>query len=85
MGRENEAMKQITPEKLAMSEMLNARPEVRDFMKLAMTLSEEQQQFITEVMTICNNKGIRPDKAWNLICRRYGIPKTYELDRSFQS
>lgn len=66
-------------EKLAMSEMLNARPEVRDFMKVAMTLSQEQLQFITEVMTIYKDKGIRPDKAWNLICRGYGIPKTYEL------
>ena len=72
-------MKQITPEKLAMSEMLNARPEVRDFMKVAMTLPQEQLQFITEVMTIYKDRDIRPDKAWNLICGRYGIPKTYEL------
>ena len=72
-------MKQITPEKLTMSEMLNARPEVRDFMKVAMTLPQEQLQFITEVMTIYKDRDIRPDKAWNLICGRYGIPKTYEL------
>lgn len=73
-------MKQITPEKLAMSEMLNARPEVRDFMKVAMTLPQEQLQFITEVITICKDKDIRPDDAWNTVCRGYSIPTTQELD-----
>lgn len=58
---------------------------VTEFMKTVMTLPEEQQRFIAEVMTICKDKDIRLDKAWNMICRRYGIPKTYELDRSFQS
>ena len=58
---------------------------VVEFMKICMTLTQEQQRFITEVLTICNSKGIRPDKAWNLICRGYGIPTTYELDRLFQS
>lgn len=56
------------------------RAEVIDFMKLAMTLSEEQQQFITEVLTLCNDKDIRPDDAWNTACRGYGIPTTQELD-----
>lgn len=77
-------MKQMTPEKLAMSEMLNARPEVRDFMKVAMTLPQEQLQFITGVMTICKDKDIRPDDAWNMVCRAYSIPTTQELDMIYQ-
>ena len=56
------------------------RAEVIDFMKLAITLSEEQQQFITEVLTLCNDKDIRPDDAWNTVCRGYSIPTTQELD-----
>ena len=75
-------MRQITPEKRALSETLNNRPEIRDFMRTAMTLSPERQRFITEVLTVCNSRGIRPDEAWNSICRGYGIPTTYELDRS---
>lgn len=60
------------------------RAEVINFMKLAMTLSEEQQQFITEVLTICNDKDIRPDDAWNAVCRGYSIPTTQELDMIYQ-
>jgi len=60
---------------------MNHRAEVIDFMKLAMTLSEEQQQFITEVLTLCNDKSIRPDDAWNTVCRGYNIPTTQELDK----
>lgn len=72
-------MKQLTPEEIEIIEILNSRPEIKYCMRLAMTLSQEQQSFLLEVITIYKDKGIRPDEAWNLICGKYGIPKTYKL------
>lgn len=78
-------MRQMTVEEKATMEALNDRSEIRDFLKLAMTLSQEQQKFLIELLTICKEKGIRADEAWDSICTKYGMPKTHELNRSFQS
>lgn len=70
-------MKQMT------METLNNKPELADFMRIALSLPREQQQFITKVLTICTDRDIRPDKAWNMICKEYNIPTTQELDKIF--
>lgn len=70
-------MKQMT------MDTLNSRPELADFMRIAISLSKEQRQFIAEVLTICTDRDIRPDEAWNMICKEYNIPTTQELDKIF--
>lgn len=70
-------MKQMT------MDTLNSKPELAEFMGIVLNLPKEQQQFITEVLTICTNRDIRPDEAWNMICKEYNIPTTQELDKIF--